>query len=491
MAVIYYETMAEIINEIEVASIKKKSVKGVMALTSRTFFLQVIAFVSTVLLTIFLTPQIFGVFYLVSAFISFLGYFSDVGLAAALIQKKEKLTDADLSTTFTIQQILVLTISVAAFAFSGRIGAFYGLDSSGIWLIRALVISFFLSSLKTIPSILLERSLEFNKLVVPQIAETLGFYIVAVVLASLGYGVVSFTWAVLLRAVVGLLGIYIVSPWRITVGLSVPVAKRLMRFGIPFQLNSFLALVKDDLLTIVLGKMLTLTEIGYIGWAKKWAEIPLRLIMDSVIRVTFPVYARLQHTNETLKKAIDNTLFALAGLLFPISTGLLFFVGPAIFLIPKYAKWEPALLSFYLFVVTAAIAAISTTLTNALNAIGKIKQTLNLMIMWTASGWVLTLLFVHLFGFIGVALSLFVISWTIGIVIMLVRQFVDISIVKNFRIPLFGIFVQGVWYALSVRNVSDSWFGLLVVGVVGVILYGVILWLFERKRITSLYETNA
>ena len=491
MAFIYYQTMAEVINEIEIASIKRKSVKGVMALTSRTFLLQIIAFVATFLLTIFLTPEVFGVFYLVSAFISFLGYFSDIGLAAALIQKKEELTSDDLATTFTVQQILVLTISILAFAGSGYFGSFYRLDASGVWLIRALIISFFLSSLKTIPSILLERRLEFNKLVVPQIAETLGFYIVAVVLAARGYGVASFVWAVLVRAVVGLLGIYLVSPWRISIGVSLPVARKLMRFGIPFQLNSFLALLKDDLLTIVLGKILTLTEIGYIGWAKKWAEVPLRLIMDSVIRVTFPMYARLQNSKETLKKAIDNTLFALAALLLPISTGLLFFVGPAIFLIPKYAKWEPALMSFYLFVVTAAIAAFSTTLTNALNAIGKIRQTLNLMILWTILGWVFTLLFVHVFGFVGVALALFVISGTIVLVIMLVRRFVDIAIVENFRTPLLGVLLQGGWYVTMLSSPPYSWLGLTGVAMVGVILYGVVLWVFERKRIVKLYETNA
>lgn len=478
------------ITDQEVQSIKKKSVIGVMALTSRTFILQIIAFVSTILLTIFLTPDVFGVFYLVSAFISFLSYFSDIGLAAALIQKKEKLTSDDLATTFTIQQILVLTISIAALVFSKYVGNFYGLDFSGVWLIRALVISFFLSSLKTIPSILLERRLEFNKLVVPQIAETLGFYVVAVILAAKGYGVSSFIWAVLIRAVVGLMGIYLVSPWRISIGMSIPVARRLMRFGIPFQFNSFLALLKDDLLTIVLGRMLSLTEIGYIGWAKKWAEVPLRLIMDSVIRVTFPMYARLQHSTETLKKAIDNTLFALSAVLLPISVGLLFFVEPAIFLIPKYGKWEPALASFYLFVVTAAIAAFSTTLTNALNAIGKIKQTLQLMIMWTILGWVLTLLFVHLFGFIGVSLALFVISGTVGIVVMLVRRYVNISIILNFRTPLLGIFVQGVWYLLLRGNVPYSWERLSIVAVSGGILYGAILWIFERKRIVGLYESN-
>jgi hypothetical protein len=38
-------------------------------------------------------------------------------------------------------------------------------------------------------------------------------------------------------------------------------------------MHSFLALVKDDLLTVFLGKVLPFAQVGYIDWAKKWAEI--------------------------------------------------------------------------------------------------------------------------------------------------------------------------------------------------------------------------
>ncbi|MCJ7826087.1 oligosaccharide flippase family protein, partial [Patescibacteria group bacterium] len=307
--------------EIDIATIRQKAVKGIVALTGRTFFIQVIAFGATFLLTIFLTPAIFGIFYVVSACISFLTYFSDIGLAAALIQKKEVLTDSDLTTTFTIQQGLVLSLCIIMLFVSPFIGSFYHLDDSGVWLLRCLIISFFLSSLKTIPSVLLERKLEFNKLVIPQIVETIGFYAVSVILAWRGFGIASFSYAVLVRATLGLVVLYTIAPWRISLGFSKDIAKKLLRFGIPFQLNSILALAKDDLMTIFLGRVLSFTEIGYIGWAKKWAEVPLRLIMDSVIRVTFPTFSRLQHDKAFLGKAIEKTLFGLAVTIIPISMG--------------------------------------------------------------------------------------------------------------------------------------------------------------------------
>ena len=99
---------------------------------------------------------------------------------------------------------------------------------------------FFLSSLKTIPSILLERKLDFQKLIIPQVAETVGFYAVAVILAWYGWGVSSFTWAVLVRGFIGLILMYAISPWRISIGFSRGVAKKLLRFGVPLS-NAFIS----------------------------------------------------------------------------------------------------------------------------------------------------------------------------------------------------------------------------------------------------------
>lgn len=468
--------------EIDIATIKKKSLTGILALTSRTLLLQIIAFASTFLLTIFLSPATFGIYYVVSAIISFLSYFSDVGLAAALIQKKETLTKEDLATTFTIQQLLVVPISVIVFFTAPQIAKFYGLDAAGILLLRALVISFFFSSLKTIPSILLERELKFNKLVIPQIAETLGFYAVAVVLAWRGFGIASFTYAVLVRAVVGLVLMYSISPWKVQFGIASPIAKRLLRFGVPFQLNSFLSLLKDDLMTVFLGKILTFTEVGYIGWAKKWAEVPLRLIMDSVIRVTFPAFSRLQQSREHLGNAIGKILFGLATTMFPISVGLLFFIGPAVTLIPKYSKWEPALFSFSLFVIASILAGLSTPLTNALNAVGKIKTTLTLMVFWTVGTWALTLTLIHFFGFNGVALSLVVLTSTLGVVVRLTKKIADFSILAQIKWPFVGALVQAAWYVMTVQA-PYTWIRLIIVGLIGCMLYTAIIWLSERQKI--------
>ncbi len=153
--------------------IKKRAVKGAAILTGRMVLMQGVSFVAMVFLTAFLTPGEFGIFFVVSAVKNFLSYFSDIGFAPALIQKREKLTDIELKTIFTAQQALILIVLLLGFVLTPFIQSIYHLNQNAIYLLWALFISLFFSSLKTIPSVLLERKLEFNKWVIPQIFENI------------------------------------------------------------------------------------------------------------------------------------------------------------------------------------------------------------------------------------------------------------------------------------------------------------------------------
>ncbi|MBI3984705.1 MAG: polysaccharide biosynthesis protein [Candidatus Levybacteria bacterium] len=469
--------------ELDTARVTKKSIHGVFALTTRTFFIQIVTFISNLLLTIYLAPEVFGIFFVVSAAIAFLSYFSDIGLAAALIQKKENITQDDLKTTFTIQQILVLTVVLIALLSSGIIGRFYNLTSDGILLFQALSVSFFLSSLKTIPSIILERNLDFKKLVIPQIVETLFFNVVAVVLAIQGFGVASFTYAVLARGLTGLITMYLISPWRISVGITKQSARRLLSFGFPFQLNSFLALVKDDLLIVYLGKVLPLAQVGYIGFAQKWALMPLRLIMDNVIRITFPSFSRLQDEKEVLSKAIEKSIFAACFLIFPALTGLVILSPYFINLIPKYIKWEPALLSLFFFSINAALSSVSTPLTNALNAIGKIKTTLYLMIFWTISTWVLTPFLIIKIGFNGVAIASAIISLSVVLVVILVKRYISFNIKSAVFYPILSSSVMGVVLYFLASVIASSLLGVFVCILFSAMLYFLVSFILAKEQI--------
>lgn len=468
-------------------TIAARSVKGVFALVSRTFMIQVLTVLANFILTIYLDPSSFGVFFLVSSIVVFLNYFQDIGLAAALIQKKEEPTVEELRTTFTAQQVLVLIVIIPTLIFSKNIAAFYHLNTAGFYLFLMLIFSFFLSSLRTIPTVILERKLDFTRLVIPQIAESVAYNGALIVFAILGFKITSFTIAVTLQGIVGLVFIYAIQPWPIGISFHKETFKRLISYGLPFQANSLLALIKDDLLTVYLGKVLPFAQVGFIGFAQGWAYMPLRLVMDNVIKITFPSMARLQHDHKALRIAIEKSLFLIAFFIFPIAIGFTTLSPFVTLIIPKYAKWEPAMMALAFYSLSTIFSSISTPLTNFLNAIGKVKITLYFMIVWTVLTWVLTPLFIFLYGFNGVAAASFLISLTSVFVLIVARRYVEFSMLRPILPQLIAGLVMFGYIELS-KGFVHSLPVLILEILVGGVIYIAILFIIAHNECIKTFK---
>lgn len=465
--------------------VAQKSIKGVIALFSRTFLIQLLGILTFFIISSRLDPEVFGIFVIAQSVLMFFNYFQDIGLAASLIQRKENPTTDDYRSVFTLQQIIVLILVIPAIIFSEQLASFYNLDKSGQYLLIALLISFFLTSMRTIPTVILERKLDFSKLVIPQIAENLVFNITLIVMVLMGYEIVSFTVAVLLRGVVGLVSTYIIAPWDIGIKFDKRTLKELLTFGIPFQVNSLLAVLKDDLLTVYVGKVLPFAQVGYIGFAQKIAFYPLRLIMDNVIRITFPSYSRLQHDTEAMKIAIEKSLFLITLFIFPAAAAIIALSSSLLKVFPQYNQWQPAVISICFFALNTVFASISTPLTNFLNAIGKVKITLYFMVFWTAATWLLTIILIGKMGYNGVAIASFLVSTTSIFVIFIARRYVNFAIIRVIfkqLIAAIGMFIVLIFARQYIENIL----ALVIVCLIGGVAYVLILLPLARKEIFSI-----
>lgn len=427
------------LNDIDLSTVKARSVSGVITLISRSFIQRLIGTVGFFLLSVFLGRPEIGLFIAVNDLVSILGYFSDIGLAASLVQKRGQVSVSDLRTTFTLQQILVGGLILIVLIFSPHILSFYHIQGSGLLLFYSLVFAFFLSSLKTIPSVILERQLRFETLAFIEVVESLVFYTLAVVLASRGMGVTAYAVAVFARGAVGTALLYRRAPWPIGLSISKSSLISLLSFGLPYQLNSLMAVIKDRFVNIVLWKIIGADGVGIIGWSQNWSQLPLRFVMDNVTKVTFPAFSRMQDHPEELKRGIEKTLFFISFLSFPLFACMAVFTPVIVKLIPRYEKWEVALLPLVLYCFNSAWAAISTPLTNTLNALGKVKINSYLMIMWTVLTWGLTPLLAIKFGYIGVAYATAIIAISSIVPILIVKKLVGFSLAKSFAKPTLAV----------------------------------------------------
>lgn len=411
--------------------VKSRAVRGMATLTGGGLVLTLISGIGVLLLTTFLGPKEFGLYGLVGSIIVILGYFSDIGLAASLIQKKETPTTDDLRTTFTIQQCLVLLLVAITVILSPFIKNYYSLGNPEYWLLIALLVSFVLSSLKSIPSVMLERELRFDKIMLVRIVEAVIFNVLAVTMAIMGFGVASYIPAVVGQGVIGLVLLYIFKPWSVGLAFSTQNLKKLLKFGIPYQTNSLLAVAKDQFMNLFLWKTIGAVGMGYLNWGMFYSQQPQRLIMDNATRVAFPALSRMQEHPEEFRKSVERLLKFVCLIIFPSVISIALAWSDLAFLVPKWFKWQPALVPLYFYTFSAVMSCFSTPISGVLYALGKAKINTLLMVMWLALEWGLKPYFAIQFGYLGVAYATGIISVFSLIPLIITWRIIKFSLIKS------------------------------------------------------------
>ena len=472
---------------LDLQEIKQKTTKNVLFLSFRNIGIQAVSTLGFFILTILLGTGEVGLFAIVAESVGILGYFSDIGLAGALIQKKEEVEKKELQTTFVIQQILViLSLIVISFIFQKlKISKSYGPKETLIFI--SLCFSFFAASLKTIPSVLLERKLNFKLISTVDIIENISFYLIAVIFAFLGFGAYSYAIATFVRSILGLTIIYRFSPWPIGFSFSYQSAKSLFKYGIPYQLNSFISMAKDKLSNIFVAGLLGRDGFGILSWAQKGPRIPLSF-MDAIMKVTFPTFARLQDNPHYLKKSLEKSIYFIALFVFPASAGIALIAPSLINLIPKYTKWLPAIIPLYFYSVNVAIASITSPLTNAFNAIGKITLTTKFMIMWTVLTWILYPYLTIKYGYIGTSVATLLVGLSSVIVWFVAKKIFDINVVKITLQPLIGSLIM-TFLIINYQRLSLSPLFTLTGSIfVGLLSYALYTYLISRQQIIWFWQ---
>lgn len=468
-------------------TLKQKAVRGVFTLSFRRLILKVIDTFGVIALARLLSQESFGIFGIVTFVVfTFLSFFSDIGLGAALIQK-EKVSDDDLKTTFTIQQLLVTILLVISWMVAPWVGEFYNLGESGAWLVRILSLSLFVTSFKTIPSIMLERRLRFELLIIPEIIETIAYNSIAVYMAMQGYGVWSLVIAVIVRTVLGAIALNVIAPWGIGWKLNRQSAKELLHFGVPFQLNSVLALIKDNITPTIIAVWYGPAAVGYVNVAQNISSRPME-ISTIVSRITFPTYSRIQGDKVRLKRWIEKSIHLMSVVYFPAIIGLIVTASPILQFLyaDKSDKWLPALPTLLWFLIAAVPVVITTTYTNAIYATGHPKIVLALMVLYTALTWGIGLPMIHYLGFVGIAITVCIITYaTFPLVLMALRRVVVVDTFAMVWRPFVASLLMGAVVYFVTNQFVDGLFSLIGTIFLGAVVYAFVLYFIDGKYLKT------
>lgn len=84
---------------------------------------------------------------------------------------------------------------------------------------------FFLSSLKVIPSVMMERRLNFKPVVTTDVVEALLLNGALIYFVFHNFGIWSYVFAVMIKSVVGVVVMYSLAPIRLGIGIDRAAAK--------------------------------------------------------------------------------------------------------------------------------------------------------------------------------------------------------------------------------------------------------------------------
>jgi O-antigen/teichoic acid export membrane protein len=141
--------------------------------------------------------------------------------------------------------------------------------------------------------------------------------------------------------------------------------------------------------------------------------------------------------------------------------------------IPRYNQWIPALVPIVFISINFLFAAATTQLTNLLNAIGKIKITFYLMIMWTVLTWAFVPVLALKFSVIGASIGYSLVGASSIVAIIIAKKYVNFSITNSMLKPALGSLIMGAVLVVVRKFLPVNISAMEILAACGVAVYSV------------------
>ncbi len=296
-----------------------------------------------------LTPADFG---LVSAALVVVGLsqnLSQLGVGPAVVQIPQ-LEARHLRTGFTMSVLFGFLLAGLIWLLSPYIADFFRMQELTP-VLRALSWIFPFSGSSVMAESLLQRELHFRWLSGIQVVSyAVGYGVVGVSLAFLGFGVWALVSANLAQTLVKSTILLIVQPCPKRPQIERGAFRELMYFGGGFTLariSNYVALQGDNL---VVGRWLGAAALGLYGRAYQLMVLPATLFGQVLDSVLFPAMAKVQDEPERLATAYRRGV-ALLGLLILPTSAATFMLAPELIQVFLGPAWRDAVVPFQILTV--------------------------------------------------------------------------------------------------------------------------------------------
>jgi O-antigen/teichoic acid export membrane protein len=320
-------------------TLARKTTRGLFWVAFSNVLIKVINLMITVILARLLDPEHFGLVSLGLVVVNFFEIFRDMGIGTALIYKKDEV-DKAANTAFFLFPVIAAVFYVISYFIAPLAAGFFN-EPQVSTIIRALSLIFVIWSFGTLPSVLLDKNLDFKKKVIPQIIPKIGYGITAISLAFNGFGVWSLVIGRLMLELLSVLSIWPVVSWRPSYTFDRKTAIELLNYGKQVVGANILVFLISIIDVTFIGRILGVDDLGYYSIAFGIAGLLTSQVSTLMGNVMFPVYSKIKDQKATLKKAYLRTIKYVSFISIPATFGI-FAVAWDFVKVVYGAKWLPA-----------------------------------------------------------------------------------------------------------------------------------------------------
>ncbi len=281
---------------------------------------QLIRLLTVAVLARLLTPRDYGAAAVAVALAAFAPTVADMGIGSALVQAREA-SQTVRSTAFWGSLGCGVGLFLLTAAAAEPIAMFMG-EPEVAGMVVAGGITFALYSVGSTSQAVYMRKMRFRSIELRNWLALLTGGIVAIIAAVEGAG----AWALALQqiAFMGTLvaALWFRAGWRPTFEFSQREFRELGSFAIRIAGGRWARLLELLLLTVLIGKLTSVTELGAWSFGMSMVILPLSLIAIPIAEVLFSAFSRLQDEPERMAALWLDSIAYLAAILLPVLLGL-------------------------------------------------------------------------------------------------------------------------------------------------------------------------
>lgn len=473
--------MAEIASQIDIGH---KVASGLIYFASRRFLSQVIITGSNIILARLLSPEIFGSFGIIAFIILNFGVLFNLGLAPACIQYSKELTQKQLRALFTLLMFATVLFCGLILISAPLFGKLYGaaLGENGVFWLRIFSLSVFFNHLSLVSTVLLQRKLDYKKITIAEILVAIITQAAIIIFSLKGFGLGSFVIGNTLGSIANFLIFFLFSPWSVGLEFDFKSLKALLPFGLNFEATSIVSSVNTSVTPVLIGILSGNQAVGFINWAAGVRQAGLAPF-EVIDKLVFPAASRLQDSPEMLLNLVQKLIRLSCMSSFPLLM-LIGALAPQFISIIYTSKWMGGLMTLYLSLIYGIFFLFVSLLNSILLALGKASVVRNVTIFIGLIQWILAIPFVYFFGFNGVVLAGIGSCAIVFYQLAQVHAYIHIKLLPlSLPYLIYALMSATFIYFLGKTIVTTSIIGLISQTILGLILYGCLLMLFEGKAL--------